>query len=86
MKRICLILQLKRDENIDFFMSKVTHVDIKDGDSIVVKIIKEKLNANNGRATIRLYQGDSCDIWFDENGKGLVSPKILIYTFEKHKY
>lgn len=81
-KRLIIILeklgltQSKSDENIELSMDKVTYVDVKDGDSIVVKTIKEKLNANNGKATITLYQGDSCDICFDENGKGLVSPKI----------
>ena len=70
------LVQPKSEEKMDFSMNKVTHVDIKDCDSIVVRTIKEKLNDNNGRAIIRLYQGDSCAIWFDENGKGLVSPKI----------
>lgn len=70
------LVESKSDEGINFSMSKVTHVDIKDTDSIVVRTIKEKMNANNGKATIRLYQGDSCNIWFDENGKGLVSSKI----------
>lgn len=70
------LVQSKSEEKMDFSMSKVVHVDIKDCDSIVVRTIKEKLNDNNGRAIIRLYQGDSCAIWFDENGKGLVSPKI----------
>ena len=70
------LVQSKSEEKMDFSMSKVAHVDIKDCDSIVVRTIKEKLNDNNGRAIIRLYQGDSCAIWFNENGKGLVSPKI----------
>ena len=70
------LLQTKSDENMEIFLSKVTKVDIKDEDSLVVKTIKEKLNANNGRATIRLYQGDNCEISFDEKGKGLASPKI----------
>lgn len=29
-----------------------------------------------GQATVTLYNGDDCDIWFNENGKGLLSPKI----------
>jgi len=70
------LVQPKNYENIEFTKTKEMHVDVKVDDSIVVKTIKEKLNANNGRATIRLYQGDSCDIWFDNNGDGLVSPKI----------
>ncbi|MDF2792231.1 MAG: hypothetical protein K0S80_5333 [Neobacillus sp.] len=70
------LAQSKSEENVDFSMSKVTHVDINDTDSIVVKTIKERLNDNNGRVSIKLYQGDSCDIWLDENSKGLVSPKI----------
>lgn len=70
------LVQSKSEEKTDFSLSKVAHVEINDTDSMVVKTIKEKLNDNNGRAIIRLYQGDSCAIWFDENGKGLVSPKI----------
>lgn len=71
------LIQPKSEEKMDFLMSKViTHVDIKGCDSIVIRTIKEKLNYNNGRAIIRLYQGDNCAIWFDESGTGLVSPKI----------
>lgn len=70
------LVQPISEEKMDFLMSKVAYVDIKECDSIVVRTIKEKLNDNNGRAIIRLYQGDSCAIWFDEKGKGLVSPKI----------
>ena len=49
---------------------------INDTDSDVVRKIKEKLNDNGGKAIISLYSGDSCDIGFDTNGKGLVSSKI----------
>lgn len=51
-------------------------MSIKDTDSIVVRKIKEKLNAAGGQTTVTLYNGAGCDIWFNENGKGLISPKI----------
>lgn len=54
----------------------VSFLPVEPNDSPVVAKIKEKLNACGGRTTIRLLQGDWCDIWFDANGKGLVSPKI----------
>ena len=57
-------------------MHTITNVAIKDTDSLVVKKIKEKLNDAGGQAIITLYSGDSCDIWFDEGDKGLVSSKI----------
>lgn len=49
---------------------------IESNDSPVIARIKERLNDCGGKTTIRLLQGDPCDIWFDTNGKGLVSPKI----------
>ena len=57
-------------------MPTIKSVPIKDSDSPVVKRIKDKLNNAGGKATITLYSGEGCDIWFDEEGKGLVSPKI----------
>lgn len=54
----------------------VRFVPVEPNDSLVVAKIKEKLNACGGRTSIRLLQGEMCDIWFDTNGKGLVSPKI----------
>lgn len=57
-------------------MPVVKFSQIEPSDSIVIARIKERLNACNGKTTIKLLQGDSCDIWFDANGKGLVSPKI----------
>jgi len=57
-------------------MPTITNVAIKDTDSLVVKKIKGKLNDTGGQAIITLYSGDSCDIWFDEGDKGLVSSKI----------
>lgn len=64
---------IKRD---DLPMAKIKNVPIKDTDSLVIKRIKQKLNTNGGQALVALYSGDACEIWFDENGKGLVSPKI----------
>jgi hypothetical protein len=56
----------------------INYVTIFKTDSRVIKMIKEKLNTSNGIATIRLYQGDTCDIWFDKDGDGLICPKIPI--------
>jgi hypothetical protein len=47
-------------------------------DSTVVRMIKEKLNRSDGRASIPLYSGDLCEISFDSNGKGLASSKIPV--------
>ncbi len=44
--------------------------------SLVNILEKLNLNASDGQAMVTLYNGDACDIWFDENGKGLVSAKI----------
>lgn len=63
-------------ERSEFPVSVIKNVPIKIADSLVIKKIKEKLNACEGIATIPLYSGDNCDIWFDKGDKGLVSPKI----------
>jgi hypothetical protein len=63
-------------EKNEVLMPVVNVQPIQETDSLVVKKIKEKLNANGGRTSIPLYSGDNCDIWYDSNGKGLVSPKI----------
>jgi hypothetical protein len=57
-------------------MATLKKSPIKDTDSLVVRKIKEKLNATEGKATIKLYSGEGCDIWFDEGDKGLVASKI----------
>ncbi|MBU3110344.1 hypothetical protein [Clostridium lacusfryxellense] len=57
-------------------MTTITNVAIKDTDSLVIKKIKGKLNDSRGKVTVTLYSGDSCDIWFDEGDKGIVSSKI----------
>jgi len=57
-------------------MTTISNLPVKDTDCLVVRRIKEKLNAEGGKATVTLYNGDGCDICFHENGKGLVSPKI----------
>lgn len=64
----------KKEEVSD--MSTISFLPIEPNDSPVITRIKEKLNGCGGKATIRLLQGDPCDIWYDANGKGLVSPKI----------
>lgn len=57
-------------------MGKPSTQPIKETDSIVVRKIKEKLNESGGRASIPLYSGDFCDIAYNSDGKGLISPKI----------
>jgi hypothetical protein len=69
---------IKSEERNETSMITVDNQSINEGDSLVVKKIKEKLNANGGRTSIPLYSGDICDIGFDPNGKGLVSPKIPV--------
>lgn len=66
----------KPNEKSEIPMTIVKNVPIKNTDSLAVKRIKEKLNAAEGMASIPLYSGDSCDIWFDTEDRGLVSPKI----------
>jgi hypothetical protein len=69
---------IKSEDKNEVAMIIVDKQTIKEGDSLVVKTIKEKLNANGGSTSIPLYSGDLCDIGFDPNGKGLVSPKIPV--------
>jgi len=64
------------NEGSETSMEIINNIPIKSTDSKTVRIIKEKLNASEGRASIPLYNGDSCNIRFDERGNGLVSPKI----------
>ncbi|WP_288222364.1 DUF2089 family protein [uncultured Clostridium sp.] len=66
----------KSVEGNELPMQIIKKMPIEDTDSMVVRKIKEKLNAAGGRATVTLYNGDGCDIWFNENGKGLISTKI----------
>jgi hypothetical protein len=54
----------------------ISFLQISPSDSLVIAKIKEKLNNCGGKTTIKLLQGDDCEIWFDVNGKGIVSPKI----------
>jgi hypothetical protein len=54
----------------------ISYLKIESYDSPVISKLKEKLNECGGKTTIKLLQGDSCDIWYESNGKGLVSPKI----------
>lgn len=57
-------------------MSTIIFLPIESIDSLITKKIKGRMNACNGKATISLLQGKECEIWYDYNGKGLVSPKI----------
>ena len=63
-------------ERSELSVPSIKNLPVKDTDSLVVRKIKEKLNAEVGQATVTLYNGDGCDIRFNENGKGLLSPKI----------
>jgi len=63
-------------ERSEISMPTIKIQPVKDTDSLVIRRIKEKFNAEGGKATVLLYSGDGCDIWFNENGRGLVSPKI----------
>lgn len=64
----------KKEEVRD--IPNVSFVEVELNDSPVIVKIKEKLNACGGRTNMRLFMGDLCEIWFDSNGKGLISPKI----------
>jgi uncharacterized FlaG/YvyC family protein len=44
--------------------------------SLVVRKIKDKLDSCGGKATIKLFRGDSCEISYDFYKRGLSSPKI----------
>lgn len=67
---------IKSEEREEDIMIKSGVQTINETDSLVVKKIKEKLNASNGRASIPLYSEELCEIGYDSSGKGLVSPKI----------
>ena len=58
------------------FITTVSAQPFNEADSLVVKRIKEKLNANGGQASIPLYRGDMCKIGYNPNGRGLISSKI----------
>jgi hypothetical protein len=69
---------IKSEERNEVVIKTMDYQSINEGDSVIVKKIKDRLNANGGRTLIPLYSGDLCEIGFDPNGKGLVSPKIPI--------
>lgn len=70
------LITIKSEERNEAIMITAGVQPIKETDSPVVKKIKEKLNASSGRASIPLFSGELCEIGYDPNGKGLVSPKI----------
>lgn len=70
------LITIKSEERNEAIMITAGVQPIKENDSPVVKRIKENLNESNGRASIPLYSGELCEIGYDQNGKGLVSPKI----------
>lgn len=66
----------EKNEGEVFEMSIKTFAPVEHNDSLVVRLIKEKLNACGGKTTIELFQGEPCEIWYSGDGKGLASPKI----------
>ncbi|OCA98716.1 nuclease-related domain-containing protein [Clostridium beijerinckii] len=46
--------------------------------NLVTRKIREKLDESGGHASIKLFRGDSCEISYDSNKNGLVSPKIPV--------
>jgi hypothetical protein len=67
---------LKTNEKEEVHMVTINSQSISETDSLVIKTIKEKLNAAGGQVSIPLYNKDSCDIRYDTFGKGLLSTKI----------
>ncbi|MEI7616782.1 MAG: DUF2089 family protein [Actinomycetota bacterium] len=67
---------IKELEKEDAPMTIINFQPISETDSLVIKIIKEKLNASGGQANVPLYNKDNCDIKYDTTGKGLISTKI----------
>lgn len=54
-------------------------IEVNENDHFVVRLIKDKLNFNGGKATIPLISpGKEAKIWFDKNGTGLVCDKIPV--------
>lgn len=72
------LFQIKSEERSEAPTIPSGNQPINSTDSLVVRKIKEKLNKSGGRASVPLYNGDLCEISFDSNGKGLVSPKIPV--------
>jgi len=75
---ILLKLGVQDDNKQALEISREFFLPIETTDSLVIKKIKEKLNDSGGKATITLFRGDPCEIWYDSNKSGLVSPKIPV--------
>jgi hypothetical protein len=67
---------IKSEERNEMLMITADVQPIKQTDSLVVKTIKDRLNAIGGRASIPLFRGELCEVGYASSGKGLVSPKI----------
>lgn len=70
------IEEYEEDKEVVSEMSNIKFLPIEASDSLVIKKIKEKLNACEGKTSVPLFTGKLCEIWYDNNEKGLVSPKI----------
>lgn len=63
----------------DTMGNRITHIDIKDDEHFIIKLIKEKLNSNGGQAEIPLIQaGKKIVIGFDSDESGLICDKIPV--------
>lgn len=68
----------KEEKEVDSEMADLKYLPIEANDSLVIKKIKQKLNECEGKTSVPLFTGKPCEIWYDNNGKGLVSPKIPV--------
>jgi hypothetical protein len=84
LSEILFKLQLKNageaGEGMEKEKKSVSYAEIKEDDHFVVKKIKEKLNQNNGKTTIKLISaGKEAEIWFEADGNGLGCDKIPVH-------
>jgi len=72
-----IYIEVETFEKIDSKDLKIDDSE-KIKESPVVRKIREKLDSCGGKATIKLFRGDSCEISYDSNKSGLASPKIPV--------
>lgn len=81
LSNILLSLGYQEEKVIEEVVSEIpipTNVPVLNGDNLIIKRIKQKLNQCGGKATIKLLQGEPCDIWYSLSDKGLECSKIPI--------